>query len=203
MKIIGLTGGIGMGKSTFTNLISRSTNVSVFDSDREIHDLYRENDNVKKFIREKFPTAFDSSRGIVNRTILGDLVLGDDDKLQELNNTLLHCFDIELFFHLTNQRYIYRSKTVIIDMPLLLQSHWKKMCDYIVVVTCSEETQRKRVFARDEHMTEERFANILKRQLPNAERLAQADYVIDTDLSMGATERQIFKLIEELGLDRE
>lgn len=188
---LGLTGSIGMGKSTTANMF-RKKGIPVYDADATVHRLY-ENEAVP-LIEELFPgTAVD---GRIDREKLGEYVVGNDEnmkKLAALVHPMVHAEEKKFIDAAENES----SDIVLLDIPLLFETGGKDRVDKIIVVSTSAEIQRERVLAR-ENMTVEKFEAILSKQLPDAEKRKHADYIIDTGKGLEFAEAQVDKIIAEL-----
>ncbi|MCA3272870.1 MAG: dephospho-CoA kinase [Roseomonas sp.] len=178
MKIIGLTGGIGMGKSTASATFRRHR-VPIFDADRAVHDLQAVGGRAVRPIEAAFPGT--TQGGAVNREALRRAVLGNPTALKQLER-IVHPLvrDAEKRF-LASARRAGKS-LVILDIPLLLETGGQKRVDLVVVVSAAAAVQAVRVLRRP-GMTAERLAAIRARQMPDAMKRRQADVVIHTGLS--------------------
>ena len=190
--ILGLTGSIGMGKSTVAAMFE-AAGVPVFDADAEVRRLQGAGGALLPAIEAAFPGSTDADG--VRRDKLGELVFGDPDALARLEAIVhpavaagRHAFMIE---HAG-------EPLVVFDIPLLFEKGGWEQVDTIAVVSAPPEVQRRRVLARP-GMTPERFARILSLQVPDAEKRARADHVIDTGVSLRETEEEVKALIAKLG----
>lgn len=189
--IIGLTGSIGMGKSTVGQMFV-DENVPMFDADAAVHQLQGPGGALVDAIEALFPGST-SSEG-VDRQKLGAAVLGDPAALQQLER-LVHPAVGEMRLAFLEE---HRDRPMILfDIPLLFEKSGAQGIDHIVVVSAGEEDQRARVLARP-GMTEERFEQIKALQMPDAEKRKRADSVIDTSLPQGETRLQVQKLVQKL-----
>ena len=191
MIILGLTGSIGMGKSTTANMF-RDENIPVHDADSVVHDLYR-NEAVKPIAR-LFPSAV--INGAVKRTALGEIVLADQHKMRQLEE-LIHPM-----VHEKEQQFLQKSKSenaklVVLDIPLLLETSGQLRVDAVLVVTAQADEQKRRVMAR-QGMSEEKFAAILKKQMPDAQKRKKADFIIDTSLGKNYARKKVREIIDQL-----
>ena len=187
----GLTGSIGMGKSTTANMF-REAGVPVYDADATVHALYE--GEATPFIEKAFPGTTKNDK--VDRAILGSKVLRNPEAMKKLE-AIVHPLVHEKEQDFLNEAKKAGSNLVILDIPLLFETGGKNRVDVIIVVSASEEEQRRRVLAR-EGMTEEKFEAILARQVPDAEKRKQADFVIDTGKGMQAANDQVKSIIEAL-----
>ena len=187
----GLTGSIGMGKSTTANMF-REAGVPVYDADATVHALYE--GEATPLIEKAFPGTTKNDK--VDRAILGSTVLGNPEAMKKLE-AIVHPLVHEKEQDFLKEAKKAGSNLVILDIPLLFETGGKNRVDVIIVVSASEEEQRRRVLAR-EGMTEEKFEAILARQVPDAEKRKQADFVIDTGKGMQAANDQVKSIIEAL-----
>ena len=191
MIILGLTGSIGMGKST-TATMFREEGVPVHDSDEAVHRIYA--GPAAPLIEAAFPgTVVD---GVVDRQLLAQRVLAKPEELRRLES-IIHPLvrkDADAFLDGARAK---GEKLVLLDIPLLFETGGTDRVDRIVVVTAPPEIQRERVLRRP-GMTEEKFAAILARQVPDEEKRRQADHVIDTSLGMEAARQRVREIVNEL-----
>ena len=191
MIILGLTGSIGMGKSTTAEMF-RDAGIDVYDADATVHALY--SGAATPLVEAAFPGT--SAGGVVNRKKLGDRVLGDADALKRLE-AIIHPL-----VHGEQQKFLAAAreagaKLVVLDIPLLFEGGRENTVNAVIVVTASEEIQRKRVLARP-GMTNERFENILEKQIPDAVKREKADFLIDTGLGMDAAKKKVAEIIQSV-----
>jgi dephospho-CoA kinase len=193
MITIGLTGSIGMGKSTVAAMFERA-GVPVFDADLEVRRLQGPDGELLPAIEARFPGT--TGRGGVNREELSKRVLGNPDELRALE-AIVHPA-----VHLARSRFLLANRdrpALLFDIPLLLETGGEEAFDKIIVVSADPGVQRARVLAR-EGMTETKLASILDRQLPDSEKRAKADFVIDTSGDLSTTEAQVWDILACLGL---
>ncbi|NRB32414.1 MAG: dephospho-CoA kinase [Rhizobiaceae bacterium] len=187
----GLTGSIGMGKSTTAQMF-RDLEVPVYDSDATVHALY--SGRAAAPIEAGFPGT--TKNGVVDRTELSKYVVGNETAMKKLE-AIVHPLvrEEELKFR---QTVIDSGEPLaILDIPLLFETGGEKRVDGIVVVTAPAEVQRERVLAR-EGMTAEKFEAILQRQVPDAEKRSKADYVVDTSKGMDWARQEVAKIVDEV-----
>lgn len=172
--VLGLTGSIGMGKSTTAQMFT-DEGLPVWDADATVHRLYQPGQPAALAIGVLFPTAIDPD-GQVDRATLRALIQTDPRVLDRLNAAVhpLVAADRAQFL-VANET----AEIVLLDIPLLYETGLDRACDAVVVVSAPPEVQRERVLSRGA-MTEAEFQTILARQLPDAEKRARADYVIST-----------------------
>lgn len=196
MKILGLTGGIGMGKSTAASTFRR-LGVPVFDADEAVHRLQGPGGRAVAPIGAAFPEAVREERGrhVVDREALRRAVLGRPEALRRLER-IVHPLvrDEERRFLAAARRR--GEPLVVLDIPLLFETSGAKRCDAVVVVTAPAAVQRWRVLRRP-GMTEERLRAILARQTPDAEKRRRADHLVHTALSRHHAQRRIREILRE------
>lgn len=189
--ILGLTGSIGMGKSTTANLF-RERGVPVHDADAAVHALYR--GRAAAAIGEAFPGVV--KEGVVDRAALSAAVLGRPEALRRLEAIIHPLVREEEEAFLTRCRDKGHGLAVL-DVPLLLETGGEGRCDAVLVVTAPAAVQRERVLARPE-MTAEKFAAILARQMPDAEKRRRAHFLVDTSRGLLAAQRQVGSILSVL-----
>jgi len=191
MIIIGLTGSIGMGKSTTAEMF-RDAGCPVFDADAAVHDLYAKDGKAVPIIRSVFPDAIKD--GAVNRAVLGKHMRADPLQLKVLESFIhpLVSEAREKFFQTHKDADI-----VVLDIPLLFETGLDKAVHKIVVVTAPADIQRERVMAR-EGMTAELFESLLARQTPDAEKRKGAQFLIFTDKGLESAREQVQEILREL-----
>jgi len=190
--VIGLTGSIGMGKSTVAAMFERA-GVPVFDADAEVRAMQGPDGILLPAIEEVFPGS--TGPDGVDRDALGKLVFADPEKLALLES-IVHPAVAQ-----RRAEFIERTKDsamIVFDIPLLFERGGHEAVDVVVVVSAPAEAQRQRVLARPD-MTEEKFEHILGLQVPDAEKREHADHVIDTGTSFTETENAVRELIASLG----
>jgi dephospho-CoA kinase len=193
MKTIGLTGSIGMGKST-TAAMFREAGVPVYDADAAVHALYDVGGAAVGPVGAAFPGAVKDGR--VDREALRRQVLGDPEALKRLN-AIVHPLvgqDRGKFFKYVEET---GADMVVLDIPLLFETGGQANVDAVVVVSAPPEMQRERVLARP-GMTPERLDAILAQQLADAEKRARAHYVVDTGRGLEAARAQVAEIIRQL-----
>ncbi len=188
---LGLTGSIGMGKST-TAQIFADKGVPVYDADAVVHQLYQS--EAVPLIAEAFPEAVID--GQIDRKILSASVLGKPDQLKKLENI------VHPLVHAKEQQFLRAAeakgaKLVVLDIPLLFETGGTNRVDQILVVSAPYEMQRERALSR-ENMTEEKFQSILARQMPDAEKRAKADFIVDTGQDKEFARQQVSEILEKL-----
>jgi dephospho-CoA kinase len=189
--ILGLTGSIGMGKSTVAAMFAE-LGVPVFDADACVHRLQGPGGALLGAIEAEFPGT--TGPNGVDRPALGAQVFGNDAAMARLEALIHPAVAAEREAFLIEHA---GARLVVFDIPLLFETHRDKGLDAIAVVSTDPETQRSRVLARP-GMTPERFADILARQLPDAEKRARADFVIETGHSLAETRKEVAEVVSKL-----
>jgi dephospho-CoA kinase len=192
MIILGLTGSIGMGKSTTARLFAEA-GVPVYDADATVHMIYE--GEAAPAIEAAFPGT--TSGGKVDRAKLSAQVVHDADairRLEQIVHPMLRAY---------HQRFLDEAEqsgapVAVVDVPLLYETGGEKRVDAVVVVTTSPEAQRERILARD-NMTAEKLDAILARQLPDAEKRRRADFIVDTSHGLDPVRARIRDILEEAG----
>ncbi|MET0368346.1 MAG: dephospho-CoA kinase [Methylobacterium sp.] len=190
--VLGLTGSIGMGKSATAALFAQR-GVPVHDADAAVHALYGPGGAAAEAIGREFPGTLDAQGG-VDRAALREAVLGDPARLKRLE-ALVHPLvrrESEAFLARNAE-----APLVVLDIPLLYETGGEGRCDAVAVVSAPAAIQRERVLARP-GMTEAAFAAILAKQMPDAEKRARADYVIDTGSGFPAAEAAVARIVADL-----
>jgi dephospho-CoA kinase len=193
MIVLGLTGSIGMGKSTTADMFC-DAGIPVFDADKEVHNLQGLNGAAVTLIKELFPNTVVG--GGVDRTLLAIEVLNDSYALKQLEE-ILHPLVRLAQNDFINAAKEAGEKIVVLDMPLLFEKGGHKLCDYVVVVSAPKDIQRTRVLSRP-NMTTEKFESILSKQVPDAEKRNQADFVVETGNGLDDAKAQVETIINQL-----
>jgi dephospho-CoA kinase len=193
MIVAGLTGSIAMGKSETARMFA-SLGVPVFDADAAVHEMYAKRGAAVSAIAAKFPDAVVD--GAVDRLRLAELVLSNPVALKMLESI------VHPLVRKKEQEFIRRCRTdnrplVVLDIPLLFETGRQRDVDRIIVVSASVDTQRKRVLARP-GMTEEKFATISARQIPDVEKRRRAHFIVDTSQSLDHALVQVKNIVAKL-----
>ena len=193
MIIIGLTGSIAMGKSTTAKYLMQM-GIPVFDADQCVHEMLRAGGKKVKIVAKHFPNTYLEKKGSIDRKILGEIIFADNSK-RKLLEKIVHP-------EVNKQRASWlkwakrrRLKAVCYDIPLLFETNGNKKCDLVLVVTAPRLLQKQRVLKRKD-MTETKFKNILKRQMPETEKIRLADYIIKTGLGFRFARNQVKAVIK-------
>ena len=191
MRILGLTGSIGMGKSTTAKLFAEA-GVPVYDADAAVHQLYE--GEAAPAIEAAFPGT--TAHGKVDRQKLSARVVHDQAAITQLEQI------VHPMLGASRQKFFAdaeaaKAPVVVLDIPLLFETGGEKRVDAVVVVTTSPEAQRERILARGT-MTNEALDAILARQLPDAEKRKRADFVVDTSHGLDPVRTAIRDILAEV-----
>lgn len=190
---VGLTGSIGMGKSTTANMF-KNLGAPIFDADAMVHILYQQGYQGYDIVKTLCPEA--TTGDTVNRQILSEHILKNAEILKSIEKQLHPLIkEIETEFFLQAQNT--GAKFVIFDAPLLFEIGSNEDMDKVIVVTCSEDLQKERVMSRTD-MTEEKFKFILSKQIPDAVKQRKADFIIDTSQGFDNAQAQVDQIIKTL-----
>lgn len=188
MIVLGLTGSIGMGKSTAAKMFAEA-GVPVHDSDEAVHRLYA--GAAAPLVEAAFPgTVHD---GVVDRTALAGKVLGNAEAMKRLESIIHPLVRADADAFLARHRAA-GAQLAVLDIPLLFETGGRDRVDKVVVVSAPADEQRKRVLRRP-GMTEEKLASILARQIPDAEKRRQADFVINTGQELDQTKLAVRQVV--------
>lgn len=191
MFILGLTGSIGMGKTTAARFFAEE-GVPVHDSDAAVHRLY-EGDAVAA-IEAAFPGA--TANGKVDRQKLGAMVVNDAGALKRLE-AIVHPLVRQSETQFLEQARATGAKIVVLDIPLLYETGAERRVDAVVVVTAPAETQRKRVLERP-GMTPDKLEALLAKQMPDSEKRARADFIVDSGGDLEAAREQVRDILQKI-----
>jgi dephospho-CoA kinase len=191
MIVIGLTGSIGMGKTTTAKLFA-AEGIPVLDSDAVVHDLYSA--DAVPMIEAAFPGTTISGR--VDRLELGNILRENPANFSKLE-AVVHPLVRERQEAFLRKAREENQNFAVLDIPLLFETGAETRVDKIVVVSCAPEIQRQRVLSRP-GMTEEKFEMILARQMPDAEKRRRADFIIDSGNGVEAARDQVREILQRL-----
>jgi dephospho-CoA kinase len=194
MIVIGLTGSIGMGKSTVAKMFAEE-GAPYFSADDAVHALYAKGGAAVGPVAEAFPSSLRD--GAIDRAALSAEIMHKPDAIQRLES-IVHPLVGRANAEFLEKNRRDGKRAVVLDIPLLFESRRPRSFDKIVVVSAPAPVQRARVLERP-GMTEEKLDFILSRQVPDAEKRAQADFVIDTGLALEATRAQVRAVLDALG----
>jgi dephospho-CoA kinase len=192
--VLGLTGSIGMGKSTAAMTLQR-LRVPLFDADRAVHRLLAPGGSAVEPVAAEF-FGVRTAKGGIDRSLLGQRVFGDPEALSRLERIIHPMVEAreKRFLAFARAR---REQIVVLDIPLLFESGSERRCDYVLVVSAPQLVQRQRVLRRP-GMTEKRLAAVLSNQMPDREKRRNADFVVPTGLSRSLSLRRLRAIVRLL-----
>jgi dephospho-CoA kinase len=192
--VLGLTGSIGMGKSTAAAMLRR-LGVPLFDADLVVHRLLAPSGAAVSAVLAAFP-GVETEAGGIDRVLLGQRVFADPAALRRLEAILHPMVAAEEIRFLARSR-ARRVRLVVLDIPLLFETGAERRCDYALVVSAPALVQRQRVMRRP-GMTEIRLAAILRKQVPDHRKRQRADFVVPTGAGRGVTLRRLKAIVRLL-----
>jgi dephospho-CoA kinase len=191
MFILGLTGSLGMGKSTTAKMFAEE-GVPVHDADAAVHKLYE--GEAAPLIEAAFPGT--TNAGQVDRAKLGQCVLGNAAAIKTLE-AIVHPLVRQAEERFLAQAERQGTAVAVLDIPLLYETGAEQRCDAVVVVSAPPDAQRVRAFERS-GMTEAKFQALLKKQLPNAEKRARADFIVDSGHGLEPARAQVREILRKV-----
>jgi dephospho-CoA kinase len=192
-RVIGLTGSIGMGKSTAAAMLRR-LHVPVFSADVYVHGLLEPGGAAVEAVARAFPEAVEG--GVISRAALGRAVFGDGDALARLE-AILHPLVRIGEIRFIGRQNLEGRPVAALEIPLLYETGAEKLCDAVVVLTAPPFVQEARVMARP-GMTKARLEAVRARQMPEAEKCARADFLVPTGLGLRRTFLALKAIVREL-----
>ena len=192
MILVGLTGSIGMGKSTTAQMFA-DAGAHVYDADAEVHRLYTQDAGAITGVEAAFPGVVVD--GAVDRKRLGERVLGNPDALAKLNAIVWPRMGEARAAFLEKARA--EAQVAVLDIPLLLETGGQRNVDATVVVSAPADIQRARVLSRPA-MTEAKFEAILAAQMPDAEKRALADFIVETGMGLEPARTRVDEIMRVL-----
>ena len=193
--IVGLTGGIGSGKSVAGDFFIE-LGIDVIDADHVSKNILDNNESAKKLFLEHFGEKFIDKNNNVDRALLRDEIFKNEDKKEALESIIHPLVREEIFNFIENSNSVYK----IIMVPLIYETNSQDFYDKIVVVDCKEENQIIRASKRD-NKTKNDIINIMKNQASSDERMSIADEVIKNDSSLDDLKKQVIKVQKLLGIN--
>lgn len=193
MRLIGLTGSIGMGKSTTLRMFA-AAGAATWDADGAVHALYRSGQPGAEAVRTLFPAAVGPNG--VDRGVLAAWLAGSPERLADLE-AAVHPLVAAHRRTAIEAAAAGGAELMVLDIPLLFESGGEAAVDAVVVVSASPETQAERVLARP-GMTPEKLAMILARQTPDADKRAWADFVIDTGRGLDHARAEVQRIVDDV-----
>tara|TARA_B100000767_G_C19660359_1_gene490693 strand:- start:415 stop:1038 length:624 start_codon:yes stop_codon:yes gene_type:complete len=186
MLLVGLTGSIGMGKSTTANMFKKF-GFGVYNADDAVHYIYENDQKIIDQINEKFPGSKVNNK--VDRGQLRNILTKEPKRFKDLEN-IIH--PATRLYQINYIKDCIKKNLVgcILDIPLLFETRGEKYVDVIVLVTASEETQKKRIL-NERHLPIEVFERIKNQQMPDNEKRKKSDFIVSTDQSINDTEKEV------------
>jgi dephospho-CoA kinase len=194
MMVLGLTGGIGMGKSTVAAMFA-ARGVPSFNADEAVHVLQAPNGAAIPALAAAFPDAVNN--GVLDRARLRAEVLADDVAMKRLE-AIMHPMVRAMEAEFREAAEKDGRRAVLLDIPLLFETGGEGRVDKVITVSCPREVQIRRVLARGVPLAD--VEEIIARQMPDAEKRRRAHYVVETGGTLEETQAQVARIIEELGL---
>lgn len=195
MIVLGLTGSIGMGKTTAAKMLSQ-LGCAIHDSDKAVSYALSPNGKAFEEVAVTFPDAWDKKRHIIKKAILADIIFNDDNEKRKLEEILHPIVQQSQQDFIQKQTRLERD-FVVLDIPLLFETGAQSRVDYTICVSAPYHIQRRRVLSRA-GMSEEKFESILNSQMPDNQKTMLADFVVQTGLGMAHSYRQLEKIIKEI-----
>lgn len=193
MKVLGLTGPIGSGKS-FVAAIFRELGAAVFDADLEVHRLYAEDKKVIAAVAEKFPHA--TKNHLVDRAVLAQMALHDESAMRDLEAIIHPAVRQAEKAFLTRQKKR-GAELAVLDIPLLFQTGADALCDVVLLLAAPEEVRKARVLSRP-GMSQEKWQKIVARQGAEAYKPERADFVLNTHQNKAILKDEVQRVIKEV-----
>jgi len=191
--IVGLTGGIGMGKSAAAKIL-RGFGLPVYEADRAVHALLRKGGKGVKPVARLFPEVF--KRCAIDRKRLGQIVFGRPDKLRSLEK-VLHPLVRQAENEFLRKARKQKKSAAVLEIPLLFETGGHRRCDYVICVVAPKAIQKARVMQR-RGMTAKKLKAILARQMPDRKKRSIADFVVDTGSSYRATRKKLHNVLNTI-----
>lgn len=193
MLLVGLTGSIGMGKSETAKMFAK-LGIPVYDADAAVHAIYEKGGAAVEPLRAEFPDAIVDDA--VDRAKLSKLVLNNKDELKKLE-AIVHPLVGATQLQFLKDASDAKAPMAVLDIPLLYETGGEARVDAVVVVSAPADVQRARVLERP-GMTVEKFEQILAKQVPDADKRAKADFVVETDKGLDHAFEQVQRITEDL-----
>lgn len=193
MKLVGITGSIGCGKTTLANIVN-DLGYCVFDIDSWVRSIYF-NKNFLSKLGKLFPNSV--INGVADKRYLRNIVFSDNNKLKQLENLIYPFLNRKIRY--TISKYAKKNYICFLDAALLFEKGWSKYCDVIILADVDYETQKQRVMKRD-NISAEDFDKINDIQIKNSDKKFLCDIVIDTNKRKNLLKAELIKIIENIGI---
>lgn len=195
MIVIGLTGSIGMGKTTAAKMLE-NLGCAIHDSDKAVGHALSPYGKAFEFVAVTFPECWDKKKHLIKKSILADIIFKDDQAKRKLESILHPIVQQSQQDFIKRQTRLERN-IVVLDIPLLFETGAQSRVDYTICVTAPYHIQRRRVLSRP-FMNAEKFEAILNAQMPDNLKTQLADFVVQTGMGMAHSYRQLNKIIKEV-----
>ncbi len=192
MKVIGLTGGIAVGKSEVAKIF-RKHHIPVFDADAAVHEIYQNGEGAKH-LQSAFPSAINN--GSVERKKLSEIIEAEPSKLRDIEK-IIHPLVREAETNFLSNAKSNNKEIVVIDSPLLIETNHHKDMDVTILVDASNETQIGRAMLRP-NMTREKLALIISKQMPSDEKRKRSNFIIENNGSLKELQAQTESIIAKI-----
>jgi len=193
MIIVGLTGSIGMGKSTVAQMFAEA-GAPAYSSDTAVHELYAPGGAAVAPVEAAFPGV--NKNGGIDRGLLSQALLQNPGAFKQLE-AIVHPLVRDMQIKFLRAHNAAGTPVIVLDIPLLLENDGAHEVDKVVVVSAPAWVQKARVMGRP-GMSEEKFAQMLSRQMPDAEKRKKADYIIDTGVPLEQTRKQVRAVLDAI-----
>lgn len=201
MLIVGLTGGIGTGKSTVSRTLNETHNLTIVDADLIAREVVipgrRAYNKILEAFGDEVPNLVNPEDSTLNRAALGSAVFGDKERLQKLNSIVHPAVRREIMWQIF-RAYVNLQSVVILDVPLLFEAGLNKICGTTITVTCGKDLQIKRIAARNPELGEENIRRRIDSQMSNEERNYRSDIVIDNSGGLEDLKQSVASVVSEI-----
>ncbi len=198
MIVLGLTGSIGMGKSTAAKML-KMMGLPVHNSDEAVHRALLPGGQAYEDVIKAFPAAHDQATGTIDRQKLGTIVFRDKEQMKKLE-AILHPMARESQKAFIADLEVRGKKALVLEIPLLFETGAQERVDYVICVTSPPDVQKKRVMKRP-GMTQEKFDAIVAAQMQDEEKQAKSDFIVDTGHGYIRTFLQLWRILKKLGVE--
>ena len=195
MIVLGLTGSIGMGKSTAARML-RMMGIPVHESDEAVHKALAPGGVAFEEVAVTFPDAWDKKRHVIRRDVLGQIVFADEEKRHALEQ-IVHPAVWASQKAFARKYQLMGRRMIALDIPLLFETGAEERVDYTICVSAPYDIQRRRVLSRA-GMSEEKFLKIVASQMPDGEKRRRADFVVETGMGLGHTWRALRQIVRKV-----
>lgn len=194
MRIIGITGGVGCGKSTVLNLIKNQYNAYIIMADDIAKSLYKPGSSLVYKISQEFGEGCISTDGSVNRNYLADIIFNDDDKRNLLNSIVHPLVKKEIIKKIDELKRENSFDYILVEAALFFEEHYEEFCDEVWYITADINIRKERL-KTDRGYTDEKISLIINSQMSQDEYIKKCDHVIDNSGNLSYTQSQLVKLL--------